>query len=62
LSFFKNELARRIEDSKSVIPEWKKRLLEQKEMKKAAANSVISINNANCMGGLNINVINFIIM
>lgn len=51
-----NELARRIEDSKSVIPEWKKRLLEQKEMKKAAANSVISINNANnCIGGLNIN-------
>lgn len=43
---FQNELTRKIEDSKNLIPEWKKNLLKQKEMKKAAANSVISINNS----------------
>ena len=35
---FKTELSQKIEDSRKNIPEWKKNLLKQKEMKKTGQN------------------------
>lgn len=43
---FQSEMSQIIEDSKKIIPEWKKNLIKQKEMKK------ISINQQNVSSSL----------